>query len=101
MKIGDVFVMSSISEALPTVLCEAMILGKPVVVTNCSGCRELVDEERYGLMAEQNDESLADKMSQYIQQEELVKYYAQKSGERADIFDTEKVIQAYYKIFNS
>ena len=101
MKTGNVFVMSSVSEALPTVLCEAMILEKPVVVTNCSGCRELVDEERYGLMAEQEDESLADKMAQYLQQEDLVKHYARKSGERADIFDTEKVIQTYYKIFNS
>jgi glycosyltransferase involved in cell wall biosynthesis len=101
MKTGNVFVMSSVSEALPTVLCEAMILEKPVVVTNCSGCRELVDEERYGLMAEQEDESLAEKMAQYLQQEDLVKHYARKSGERADIFDTEKVIQTYYKFFNS
>jgi len=43
MKQSDLFVMSSLSEALPTVLCEAMILGVPTLVTNCSGCRGLVN----------------------------------------------------------
>ena len=44
--------MSSITEALPTVLCEAMVLGKPVLVTNCSDV-EIVANGEYGLMAEQ------------------------------------------------
>src|SRR5699024_11198823 len=58
MAQSDIFVMSSFSEALPTALCEAMILGKPVVVTNCSGCRSLVGNGAYGIMTKQTTESL-------------------------------------------
>lgn len=101
MKAGDAFVMSSVSEALPTVLCEAMILGKPVVVTNCSGCRELVDKERYGLMAEQDDASLADKMEQYLLSDALLLKNAEQSLQRSAVFDTGKVMQKYYEIFNN
>lgn len=101
MKSGHAFVMSSVSEALPTVLCEAMILGKAVVVTNCSGCRELVDKEQYGLMAEQDDASLASKMEQYLLDRTLLEKNAAQSALRSAVFDTNKVMQKYYEIFNN
>lgn len=100
LKSCDVFVMSSVSEALPTVLCEAMILGKPVVVTNCSGCRELVDNEKYGLLSNQNDEDLARKMIKFLKEPKLLKYYGEKSLVRSKIFDDNRAIKQYYKIFD-
>jgi glycosyltransferase involved in cell wall biosynthesis len=99
MKKSDVFVMSSLSEALPTVLCEAMILGLPTLVTNCSGCRGLVDEGKYGLMAEQDDTDLAVKMKKYMDQLDLLNHYSQKSIERSKLFDDDKILKSYYKIF--
>lgn len=101
MKACDVFVMSSVSEALPTVLCEAMILGKPLLVTNCSGCRELVGMGEYGLMAEQDDHDLADKMERYLLDGQLTRTYAARSLQRSEIFDTDKVMSMYNEIFNS
>lgn len=100
MKKSDVFVMSSISEALPTVLCEAMILGVPSLVTNCSGCRGLVNNGEFGLMAEQDDYDLANKMMQYIDRPELLDHYRKKSLERAKLFDDDKVLMTYYDIFD-
>lgn len=100
LKGADVFIMSSVSEALPTVLCEAMILGKATLVTNCSGCREIVANGKYGLMAEQNDESLAKNMIQYLSFPNLVNYYELKSLERAKLFDDKLVLKAYNEILN-
>ena len=100
MKNSDIFVMSSVSEALPTVLCEAMILGVPTLVTNCSGCRGLVAEGEYGMIAEQDDQDLADKMMLYMDRPELLKEYGEKSLERAKLFDDERILQAYHDIFD-
>lgn len=100
MKQSDVFIMSSISEALPTVLCEAMILGLPTLVTNCSGCRGLVNSGEYGLMAEQDDRDLAEKMKLYIDKPELIEHYQKKSIERSKLFNDEQVLNEYYEIFN-
>ncbi|TKG95414.1 glycosyltransferase [Puteibacter caeruleilacunae] len=99
LKSADAFVMSSVSEALPTVLCEAMILGKPTVVTNCSGCRELVEQGKYGLMAEQDDADLASKMSQYITNPELLEHFHKQSLERANIFNDQAMLAEYYDVF--
>jgi glycosyltransferase involved in cell wall biosynthesis len=99
MKNSDVFVMSSVSEALPTVLCEAMILGVPSLVTNCSGCRGLVDHGEYGLISEQNDHDLATKMIRYMENPELLDYYSKQSLERAKLFEDERILKSYYNIF--
>ncbi len=100
LKASDVFIMSSLSEALPTVLCEAMILGKPTLVTNCSGCRELINSEQFGLMAELNDESLAKKMIQFINNPDLIIHYQKKSLERALLFDDKRMLEEYSFVFN-
>jgi glycosyltransferase involved in cell wall biosynthesis len=100
LKNADVFIMSSVSEALPTVLCEAMILGKATLVTNCSGCREIVANGQYGLMAEQSDQSLAENMIKYLSDPNLVVYYELQSLERAELFDDKLVLESYNKILN-
>ncbi len=99
MKSSDVFVMSSVSEALPTVLCEAMILGVPSLVTNCSGCRGLVENGEFGLMAGQDDDDLAEKMMLYMDDQELLKHYSEKSLKRAELFDDKRILNSYYRIF--
>ena len=100
MKSSDVFVMSSVSEALPTVLCEAMILGLPCLVTNASGCRGLVNSGEFGMMAEQDDTDLANKMILFMEKPGLVEEYSQKALERSKLFDDESVLHNYYKIFD-
>lgn len=100
LKNADIFVMSSVSEALPTVLCEAMILGKATLVTNCSGCSEIVANGVYGMMADQDDYSLAENMIKYLADRNLVTYYEGQSILRAQIFDDALVVKKYNEILS-
>ena len=54
---ADVFVSTSLSEALPTVHIEAMEVGCPVISTDCKhGPREILENGKHGLLTMELDE---------------------------------------------
>jgi glycosyltransferase involved in cell wall biosynthesis len=56
MKRSVAFVLSSVFEALPTVLIEALALGTPVVATDCpTGPSEILDRGRWGRLVAVGD----------------------------------------------
>lgn len=62
VKSADIFVLSSDTEGLSTVVCEALCLGKAVVATDVPGVSELLVDDT-GLLAETSSASLADKVA--------------------------------------
>ncbi|MFL6275188.1 MAG: glycosyltransferase family 4 protein [Blastocatellia bacterium] len=52
----DVFVLTSLWEGLPYVMLEAMAMGKPVVASDISGCRDVVIDGKTGLLVQPRDE---------------------------------------------
>ena len=55
MAAGDLFVLPSLSEGLPTVVCEAMNCGRPVVATAVDGTPEIVRDGETGLLVPPSD----------------------------------------------
>ena len=94
---ADVFVMTSVSEAMPMALCEAMILGKPTLVTNCSGCREVVGYGKFGMMVQQTPKAIAEGMKRYIEKETLKAEYSEKAHKRAIDFKDDVIMREIKK----
>lgn len=55
---SDVFVCPSRVEGFSLVIAEAMLLGIPVISTNCSGPNELLKNGEYGMIVENSEEAL-------------------------------------------
>jgi glycosyltransferase involved in cell wall biosynthesis len=67
MATGDVFVLPSLSEGLPTVVCEAMACGLPVVATAVDGTPEAVRDGETGyLVPPREPKALADALGRVL-----------------------------------
>lgn len=100
IKQGDLFVCSSKNEGFSLVIAEAMILGLPVISTNCSGPNELLNFGEYGYMVENNEEALYKGLKEIINNDEKLKYYKKKSKERIDFFNYKNRISDIERLFN-
>ncbi|MDU5107878.1 glycosyltransferase [Clostridium sp.] len=88
IKLSDSFVCSSRAEGFSTVASEAVILGKPIVTVNCSGMHELLGENNeYGLVVDNNEDSLYEGMKRILLDKKLYEDYLSKVKERESIFD--------------
>lgn len=59
VKKADLYVCSSRREGFSTAVTEALIVGTPVVSTNCSGAYELLGKNNeYGIVTENNEDAL-------------------------------------------
>jgi glycosyltransferase involved in cell wall biosynthesis len=76
LKSADIFVMTSDYEGLPLVMCEAMILAKPVVSTAVTGPNELLEGGRYGLLVENTEDAIEKGLSDMLQNKELREEYS-------------------------
>ncbi|PAV31094.1 glycosyltransferase family 1 protein [Virgibacillus profundi] len=87
-------------EGMSNVLLESAASGRPIITTNRSGCREIVDEGINGYLVEQkNSENLIRKIEEFIslshEQKSEMGLAGRKKVERE--FDRQIVVNAYLK----
>ncbi|WP_181793862.1 glycosyltransferase [Garciella nitratireducens] len=91
---GDTYILSSRWEGFPNSLLEALACGCKVVSTDCkSGPREILEDNEYGILVPTDDYiSLSEGIIKSINSEN-------KSRDRAKMFDINKIIKEYEKVF--
>ena len=78
-----------------------MCLEKSIIATKCAGPVELLDNGKYGLLAEvENVESLKENMKKLILDEELRIKYSKLSKERSEIFDINKTLKQIERLLD-
>ena len=70
---ADVYVMPSKFEGLGNACLEAMACGKPLILYNSPGLRDLIDNDDNGFLIEWDYKNLTEKISIYMQNPELIK----------------------------
>ena len=90
---GDLFVCSSRSEGYSTAVTEALILGLPVITTDCSGMAELLKDGECGIITENDDEAFYQGLKNLLADVSLLEHYRQKVIERGKDFTIESLMK--------
>jgi glycosyltransferase involved in cell wall biosynthesis len=97
MNACDIFVLPSLNEGLPVVLCEALACGKPVVATNVAGTPELVNIDVGLLVKPKDPDDLARKLILALNK----KWESKKLLKRAQDFTVDKSAKKLLKVYRS
>lgn len=100
LKRADVFVLSSSQEGFPIVVCEALALGKPIVATKVVGPTELLDNSKYGILVNEDVESIAEAMESIMTSSELRERYSKAAAERSGMFDISRTMNEIYTLID-
>ena len=91
LRNADLLVCSSDYEGMSTFVTEGLILGKPIVTTDCTGMRELLGESEYGLITELSDDGFYEGLKQMLTDVTVKEKYAEKASERGKEFSAKKL----------
>lgn len=99
VKAADLYVCSSRREGFSTAVTEALIVGTPVVSTNCSGAYELLGyKNEYGIVTENDEENLYQGIKKMLTGDNLI-HYKKKAQERGCEFNAKKTVQNAEELF--
>ncbi len=98
---SDCFLLSSLSEALPTVILEAIVCELPIISSETQWWIEIIWENTYGLIFENNNsKELFYCMQAMYTDNSLREQYRNKSLERSQEFEIKKLIKKREKILS-
>jgi glycosyltransferase involved in cell wall biosynthesis len=93
MRTADVLVCSSLYEGFSTFVTEGLILGKPVVTTDCTGMRELLGDSEYGLITENSEDGLYSGLKRMLTDTALREKYENAAAVRGRDFSVTAIVR--------
>ena len=97
---ADMLLLSSGFEGFGLVVCEAMCLGIPVVSTKTAGPLEIIDNDKYGLLCNHDDESIYNAVKRMIEDDTLRLHYKEVGLQRAKDFSVENTLTQFDQLIN-
>lgn len=92
---SDLFVCASFAEGFSTAATEALIVGTPVCTVEVSGMKEMLGyNNEYGVVVNNDDESLYEGIKSFVSDSDKLNYYKQQAIVRGKYFSTEKTVDA-------
>lgn len=102
MQVSDVFFLPSHREGLCLSMIEAMNFGLPIVTSNVRGCKDLVEENKNGFIAERNDYiKFAEYITMLFSDKNLYNQMSEHSKQLAPMYGIENVKKQLEEIYKN
>lgn len=100
LKKADFYVMSSRHEGFPTIIAEALILNKPVVSTDVSGIKDLLQEGKLGIITPNSEDGIYEGMKKFLTDPDLAGRYEKEIAEADLPFVLQKSVAKLQEIID-
>lgn len=100
MATGDLLVCSSRSEGFSTVVTEGVILGLPVVSTDCAGIRELFGLAQCGVITENNSQALYAALKEVLSAPQKREHFREEAEKRGTYFSLVNTMRSVERILD-
>jgi len=107
-QVSDIFVCPSVidstgeTEAIPTVIPEAMEVGMPIIGSSVGGIPDVIEHEKNGLLVSQkNSTSIASAIDRILMDGQLRKNLIENSKSTVKEFSAKEIVTEFLKIFRS
>ena len=91
----DLYVCSSYREGFSTSVTEALVLGMPILSTDCSGAKEMLgNNNEYGIVVDNSSEGIYRGLKQLLTTNGLLDYYKKQAKSRGKFFSKDKTVKA-------
>ncbi len=98
---SDLFVCTSFAEGFSTAATEALIVGTPVCTVRVSGMDEMLGENEYGIVCDNDEEALYESIKKLLDEPALLEHYKKQAELRGKDFSTEETVKATEQFFLS
>ena len=97
---ADAYLCTSLAEGYSTAVSEAVILGRPVLTTDCSGMREIFGDSDCGVICENSDDGIYGMLKQALDDPTLLPALAAHAARRSAAFshiERAAVVNQFYE----
>ncbi|MFV0416528.1 MAG: glycosyltransferase family 4 protein [Chthoniobacterales bacterium] len=95
---SDVFFLCSLHEGLPVAALEALALGLPLVSTDIPGIRDVIENEKNGLLCKSTAEDLAAALQHLEKNPDLREKFSRTSLAHRERFKPDRIVSGYEEL---
>ena len=96
---ADYYILSSRYEGYPTVLFEAMVLAKPIIATDVSGVREILNNGELGYIIPNEDEEIYNSMKYFLENNDFAVNYTNTIQSKSLPFELKNAVESIEQNF--
>ena len=101
VKNADLFVCSSLHEGFSTAVTESLIVGTPVITTLCSGMKELLGENEYGIIVDNVENALYSGLKELLCDKITFDKIKIAAAERGRMFNMQETVNRVQEFLNT
>lgn len=100
IKLCDIYTCTSVFEGLNIAVCEAMVLGKPVIVTKGTGLKDILGKNNeHGIIVPNSEDGIYEGLYNLLQSDSIISQYAKESRTIAPMFELKRNVKKIENLF--